>query len=146
MIECRNIRTDFSYFSRKHYSLDISFSGPGRSNYSCHQLLFQNYLPEWQKKRATRRAIQKYSGPIRVSANRLFLLVSKIADLPDQQSEEINQGTLYELGSLLGWIRILQSELTMESIETSFTMKPSQLLNFYFHVYDFLLNLSNTPI
>lgn len=105
--------------------------------------LFQNYLPEWQRRRAVRAAAQKYSVPIMESARRLSYIISKVTDLQNVQiDEEGRLSILYELGSLLGWIKILQNETTEQAVESTVELKVSLIVKFYRYLDEFLSNLS----
>ncbi len=87
--------------------------------------LFQNLIPQWQQKKATRIAIQKYSFPILHSARYLqrtiqeMLVAVNITNWDDQDLGYYHSRLLYSFGIFFGWCRVLSNESFLEYQETS---------------------------
>jgi tetratricopeptide (TPR) repeat protein len=79
--------------------------------------IFENSLPEWQKRKATRIATQKYSGSIDQSAATLIFTIKRILDEPSLLKDN-NEKTsiLYNFGSFFGWIQIFLNESQLEDV------------------------------
>lgn len=83
------------------------------------KFIFERTIPEWQRKKATRVAIQKYSYPISQSATTLISTIKNILDNPDQVNDQRHKlNAIYDFACFFGWIQILLNESFEEGLET----------------------------
>ena len=81
------------------------------------KFVFESTIPEWQRRKATRIAIQKYDLPISQSAFTLSYTIDTIVKSPsilDDGNERLN--ILYNFGCFFGWIQIFLDESFSEGI------------------------------
>jgi hypothetical protein len=97
------------------------------------KFIFENNLPEWKKRKATKIAIQKYSYPLLLTSYCLSLTLSEfltnikvynkaIPDFTgfdkkscvDPKDDYLCLNTLYEFGCFVGWSRMLEKEAFIE--------------------------------
>ena len=78
------------------------------------KFVFENKIPEWQKRKATRIAIQKYSPHISQIISILVYSIKTILGDPSLLNEDRKLFLLYKFGCLFAWIQILQNETSFE--------------------------------
>jgi hypothetical protein len=102
------------------------------------KFVFEQTLPEWQRKRATRIAIQKYSFPLLQSAynleNTMDALLRGLERITSGNTPDyIRLRVLYFFGSFFGWCRILSNESIIEYAELSQKIKSKNVERFAIH-------------
>jgi hypothetical protein len=81
------------------------------------KFLFENKIPEWQKRKAYRIAILKYGPPILTTTTKIMYTIKNMLENPSLVSEENRKlDILYKFACLFGWIQILQNETFVEQI------------------------------
>src|SRR5437899_263725 len=72
------------------------------------KFVFEQTIPQWQRKKATRIAIQKYNNPISQSAYNLITTIKDILEDPDVVNNQNRRlSILFDFGCFFGWIQIL---------------------------------------
>jgi hypothetical protein len=108
------------------------------------KFLFENKIPEWQKKKANRIAILKYGPAILNTASTLAYTIQNVLNNPSQMKEENRKlDLLYKFGCLFGWIQILRNETFIEQIfileKSKYSHKMAKEL---YQISDFLSSIS----
>jgi hypothetical protein len=115
------------------------------------KFFFEHTLPQWQLKRATRIAIQKYSFPVLRSA---YVLETTVRDLLlgiykkrlyESRDDYYRLRVLYLFGRFLGWCKILSNESVLEYVERSEIIKSKNVKKFtmyYDLIFQGIINLS----
>ena len=107
------------------------------------KFVFENTLPEWQRRKATKIAIQKYSQPVTQSTSTLFLTINNILKDPSSVTNSNEKlAVLYSFGSLLGWIQILLNESFFEGIETPGRKNYKGMLKYQYDLAQFFSGIS----
>lgn len=107
------------------------------------KFVFEQSIPQWQRKRATRIAIQKYRSPISQSAWTLLTTIKDILNKPDIVNDEnLRLSILYDFGCFFGWIEILLNETFVEGLETPDRLKSySKMAKYQYHLSLLLINI-----
>lgn len=119
--------TDVFYSSFQEYTIIwIIISGLiGAFLSASANFLFQNVLPQWQQRKATRIAIQRYSFPILRSARYLHTTIQAIlldanrTNWDRQEFDYFHFRVLYSFGMFFGWYKVLSNESMLEYLGTS---------------------------
>ena len=83
------------------------------------KFLFEQSIPQWQRKKATKIAIQKYSYPISYAGNTSLITIHKVLLDPEIVNNQNHRlSVMYDIGCFFGWIEILLSESFIEGVET----------------------------
>jgi tetratricopeptide (TPR) repeat protein len=107
------------------------------------KFVFEQSIPQWQRKRATRIAIQKYRGPISQSGWRLLTSIKDILNNPEILNDEnLRISILYDFGCFFGWIEILLNESFVEGLETPDRLKSyGKMARYQYHLSLLLFNI-----
>ena len=97
------------------------------------KFVFEHTLPEWQLKRATRIAIQKYSFPLLRSARDLEATIKEVlfgTRWNDSKDYYFRLRALYLFGRFFGWCKILSNESVLEYVERAEIIKSKNVQMF----------------
>ncbi|MGC1135162.1 MAG: hypothetical protein WA941_20205 [Nitrososphaeraceae archaeon] len=107
------------------------------------KFVFEHSVPEWQRRRVTRIAIQKYSPSIYQSAITVWLTIRRIlkeSTNPVDADEKLS--VLYNFGCLLGWIQIFINESFSEDIGIAAKRKYFGMVKFRYYISELLQGIS----
>jgi hypothetical protein len=109
------------------------------------KFLFEHTIPQWQLKRATRTAIQKYSFPLMRSLSQLEITLNEILVDPKLiklyvSNDYFHFRILYFFGVLMGWCRILSRESLLDYTEKTEITKSKNSKEFTMHYSIIFIN------
>ena len=89
------------------------------------KFIFEHTLPNWQLKKATRVAIQKYELPINQAANALYFTIDRgiLGKSSMTYTDDEKFQILYSFGCFLGWVQIFLDEIFYEGIDIPDVLK-----------------------
>ena len=107
------------------------------------KFVFEHLIPEWQRRKATKIAIQKYSQPINLSAITLGVTIERILSNSSSTLDNNEKVSLiYNFGSLLGWIQVFLNESFSEGIEIPHTLNRAGMAKYQYYLTEFLNGIS----
>jgi hypothetical protein len=100
------------------------------------KFLFEQSIPQWQRKKATKIAIQKYSYPLTQSAQMLNNKIQEVLNNPENvNNENYRLSVMYDFGCFFGWIELLLSETFMEEVQTPDKLKSfNKMAKYQYHL------------